>query len=115
MAVITAKKASLRVSEFVNNTSVNAIKHNAENKAIASHASIFPDVSGLFFVRSTFESYFLSAKSLITQPALRMTITPAIKIKRSLTLGNPCAAIHNAHNVGHNNNKMPTGLFKRIN
>ena len=56
----------------------------------------------------------LGLSALITQPALRITMTPKVNTINTNKSGIPSAAIHSADNVGHNNNKIPMGLSKRI-
>ena len=81
-------------------------------------------------VRLTEPSTLRSAKSLMAQPAARIKIAPKAKISNTdqegntpgkavmaasdNALGAPKAAKNTAHNVGHNNNSMPTGLSKRV-
>ena len=84
-------------------TSPNAIPINNPNRLTASSLLINPETNGLFLVRSTFESTFISAISLITQPALRITKTPKLNTINKNRLGQPSLAIHNAQYVGHNN------------
>ena len=73
-----------------------------------------PVAKGRSFVLATAPSNFLSIKSLMTQPALRMITTPKVKISQFFSDGMPRAANHSAHQVGHSNNSMPMGLCKRM-
>ena len=69
----------------------------------ASAVLTLPLATTLSFVLSTFESISLSKKSLITQPADLVNITPTMNRNMINILGWPFVAIKNAHNIGHNN------------
>ena len=56
---------------------IRANKHKTIEYVSASCIEIFPDAIGLFFVLSTFLSKFLSAISLIIQPADLIKTDPA--------------------------------------
>ena len=66
------------------------------NKLSASPALTCPVAKGRPAVRLTEPSIFLSAKSLITQPALRITITPKVNTIKLTRLGIPAFASHKA-------------------
>ena len=57
---------------------------------------------------------FAVAKSLITHPKARMTKTPMTKMSNNRQPGQPPAASHNAHSVGHKSNIAPIGRSKRL-
>ena len=69
----------------------------------ASAVLTLPLATTLSFVLSTFESISLSKKSLITQPADLVRITPTMNRNMINRLGWPFDAIKNAHSIGHNN------------
>jgi len=71
------------------------------NSVQASRELTRPAAMGRAWVRCTWPSKLRSAKSLTTQPAARIRITPVMKMNRFFALGTPSAAIHSAHNVGH--------------
>jgi hypothetical protein len=52
---------------------------------------------------------------LITQPAERVSHTPAVKMMSVPSGGTPSAASHSAHQVGQSNSRMPIGRSPRIN
>src|SRR5690625_5326759 len=81
---------------------------------MASRLDTSPVAMGRSRVRLTCPSTLRSAKSLITQPAERITNTPSTKITNRCQLGKPSAASHNAHSVGQSNKKVPMGRFKRV-
>ncbi|MNN31171.1 hypothetical protein D3C81_1448470 [compost metagenome] len=89
---------------------VGALVHSTRAKLAASRMAkviqasrtlILPVASGRALVRATWPSKLRSAKSLITQPAARISTTPSTKITRFFASGTPSAAIHSAHRVGH--------------
>ena len=97
------------------NTSAKASAIKAKNNNNACLDVTSPVASGRWAVRLTLPSTFLSAKSLITQPAARMRNTPVTNTIRIKGSGCPFVANHNAHKVGHSNKNVPMGLSIRIN
>ena len=84
------------------------------------------EASGRPRVRFTCGSMLRSAKSLITQPAERITTVPAMNTSSSFTDGSGAndparsapgsmrAANHSAHSVGQSSRKMPMGRSSRM-
>lgn len=95
-------------------TSKKAIPHNAANNINASRGFTRPAAMGREQVRATSGSISLSAKSLITHPAERMTKTPTINISTIDAVGCPSPASHNDHKLGHSSRKLPMGRSARI-
>ena len=86
--------------------------------ALAVPALAQTTVAGLlaarFRVRATDPSMCRSAKSLITQPAERITMTPATKTRKLSGCGRPAPAIHRPQSVGQSSSQVPTGLSSRM-
>src|SRR5580693_7522406 len=55
-----------------------------------------------------------SAKSLMTQPAARITTTPSTNTTSTFGFGCPAPAIHSAHSAGHRRSQVPTGRSSRM-
>ena len=112
------------------NNKLALIRDSTKKAPTASFADNLPSAKGLPLVRLTEPSTFLSAKSLIAQPAARISIAPSAKIsstdQEGSTLGNavalseasvkalPKAAKNTAQSVGHKSSSIPTGLSKRV-
>jgi hypothetical protein len=73
-----------------------------------------PLVSGRSAVRLTCRSKSRSAKSLIAQPAERISTVPIVKIATSDHSGFPSDASHSATSVGQSRSRLPIGLSRRI-
>src|SRR5271163_3024519 len=97
------------VKRFMNKVSKNANNKRIENNKNASRIDIIPVTKGRFFVRATYLSKRWSAISLITHPAERINRAPRQNKNTRNWFGWPPDAIQNAHNVGHNKRKKPTG------
>ena len=108
-----APKESKIVNGLVNSTRIKAKPIKMAKVIKASCTVILLVASGRFLVLSTNPSILRSAISLITQPADRISITPKLKIRVTLTSGFPPPEIQMAHRVGHNSNKVPMGRSKR--
>ena len=76
----------------------------------------FPLVIGRERVRFTCLSNFLSVRSFTTQPALRVIITPRVKINHMSSLNSPaaCPAMVSAIQVGHRSTIHPIGRSSRV-
>src|SRR6478736_3285258 len=117
-AAPTNEKQTVLVSRRV--TSHNASSTSTPNSTSASCGETSRMASGRPRVRFTCGSMLRSAKSLITQPAERITMVPAMNTNSSFDEGMRCApgsaraAIHSAHSVGHSSSRMPTGRSSRI-
>ena len=90
---------------------VNNIKRNINARGIV----IAPEANGRLAVRDTFESNLRSNRSLITQPAPRISMAPTPNNINSKGSGKPppLGAIDNAHQPGKSNNQVPMGRSMR--
>jgi hypothetical protein len=79
----------------------------------ASQGRISPAASGRLRVRSTAASKPLSARSLMAQPAERVSTVPRTKRHSTTGCGTPWRASHNPHSVGQRSSRMPIGLSSR--
>jgi len=111
----TAAIDNWTVKKFVINTKPNDIRIKKENRINAPFSDISPEVKGRSLVLITNLSIFRSAKSLITQPADLIKITPSVNmISRSIS-GKPLFARNKPQSVGQSNRYIPIGLSNRIN
>ncbi len=95
-------------------TSANASKPSSTNRIFASFSLTAPLGSGRPAVRFTKPSTLRSAKSLITQPAARITNTPSTNTTSTGSGGTPISDSQSAHSVGHSSSSVPIGLSIRI-
>jgi len=102
------------VALFSNKTRPRATSRSTPNVMIACLDEISPDGMGLSLVRSTWASILRSAKSLIAQPAERITKVPAINISTTFGSGLPLEANHSAQSVGQSSSSVPTGRSIRV-
>ena len=115
VASTTATNEKSNVNSLRKNiTKQNAITLSETKIRIASKGVTVPATIGRDLVRSTLPSISRSAKSFIAQPAERIRMTPSTNTMSTTISGEPSLASNMAHNVGHNNRKMPIGLCKRI-
>ena len=106
--------ASTWVGRLSGISSASARSPSTANTASASAGETAPRASGRLAVRRTCGSNSRSAKSLITQPAERITNVPIRKITKIRSSGRPWAEIHRAQRQGHSSSQMPIGRSSRI-
>ena len=95
-------------------TRKSAIAISTANSASASRGVTRRAASGRSRVRRTYGSMSRSTKSLMTQPAARITITPSTNTVSTRGVGRPAPAIHSAHRAGHSSSQVPTGRSSRM-
>src|SRR5438874_2793432 len=106
--------ASCTVSRSSRVTRYSATASSSANSSSASSGETRRAASGRSRVRCTCGSMSRSRKSLITQPAARITTTPSTNTSSTCGRGRPLPAIHSAHSAGHSSNQVPTGRSRRI-
>src|SRR6516165_3241075 len=106
--------ASFTVSAFRRVTRKSAIAPSTANSTSASTGDTRRAASGRSRVRRTCGSMSRSAKSLMTQPAARITMTPSRNTMSTRGSGRPAPATHSAHRAGHSSSQVPIGLSSRM-
>ena len=105
---------SCNVSQLIWMTNQSATARSKTSKLIASNTDISPVTKGLSRVLSTNPSRFLSVKSLVVQPAERITKAPTTNVMKRKGVGKPDEAIISPQSAGANSKYVPIGLSKRI-
>src|SRR6204780_1244313 len=107
-------KASLRLKMLSCSASSSATTANATISASASYGETTRAASGRARVRRTCGSMLRSARSLMMQPALRITTVPATKMTSRRRGGCPALATHRAHSAGQSSSQIPIGRSRRM-
>jgi len=102
------------VSGLVSSTRPSASSIRTAVVTSASRGVSSPVASGRRRVRLTWPSILRSAKSLMAQPAERVSTVPSVKMHSRPRGGMPSAANHSAHSIGHSSRKIPIGRSSRV-
>ena len=109
-----ATNARRTVVASSSSTSPNAQSISTANSTSASCGDTRRDASGRSRVRCTNGSMSRSSRSLMMQPAERVSTVPSTKTPSSRPEGRPPAAIQSAQSVGQSSSRMPIGRSSRI-